>query len=562
MQGQGRASAFSEARRTIRSRRERAQGRQRIAEQRAAGVSIREAANAEGVPLSTAYRWLARAERGDARSVERAFLSSPEGLAMLHRIVTSAQLVFVQAGGCGADRVSEFLILCDLDEHVAASHGSQLGTAARVTKLLGEYGDAQRAQLGATMAPRRIVVCEDETFHPAICLVAIDAESGMILLERYAPRRDGETWTTALAAELEGLPVEIVRVVGDEAKGLIAHARRGLGVEHGADLFHIQHDLSAATARALAQRLAEPRRRLDEAQAATQAWRDRKAEYERGPRGPGRPMNYDRRIEASLAVEAERQAVLDAALADQAAVHGAILELGDAYHPVDLETGDVQSDLTLRGRLDAVMARIDAVAQRIRLPKDQRERIDKARRVLPKLLAGLTFFHGELERALAALALTPDVLTVVRNDLLPGLYLARAAKRGRDRDQRHGLRALSDTLLARARDPASPFMALAPDVRDHVEAVISSTLALFVRSTACVEGRNGHLARYHHGLHRLSDARLRALTVIANYYARRDDGTTAAERFFGRPPEDLFTWLLERLDPPAQPRTSRAKAAA
>ena len=63
-------------------------------------------------------------------------------------------------------------------------------------------------------------------------------------------------------------------------------------------------------------------------------------------------------------------------------------------------------------------------------------------------------------------------------------------------------------------------------------------------------------------MHRLSKRRLKALTVMSNYCARRQDGSTAAQRFFGQKPEDLFDWLLARLDVPAQPRASRLKAVA
>ena len=54
---------------------------------------------------------------------------------------------------------------------------------------------------------------------------------------------------------------------------------------------------------------------------------------------------------------------------------------------------------------------------------------------------------------------------------------------------------------------------------------------------------------------------LAALTVLHNYFSRRADGTTAAERFFGQKPDDLFGWLLQRLPElprPAQPRPRKA----
>ena len=73
-----------------------------------------------------------------------------------------------------------------------------------------------------------------------------------------------------------------------------------------------------------------------------------------------------------------------------------------------------------------------------------------------------------------------------------------------------------------------------------------------------MEGRNGQLALRHHSLHRLSNDKLCALTVIHNYYLTRSDGTTAAERFFGAKPRDLFEWLLDRLDVPARPAAKRS----
>jgi hypothetical protein len=71
--------------------------------------------------------------------------------------------------------------------------------------------------------------------------------------------------------------------------------------------------------------------------------------------------------------------------------------------------------------------------------------------------------------------------------------------------------------------------------------------------TAPTEGRNGQLSLYHHGCHALSPGKLRALTVLHNYFIQRDDGSTPAERFFGQKPEDLFGWLPERFPDPPRP---------
>ena len=83
----------------------------------------------------------------------------------------------------------------------------------------------------------------------------------------------------------------------------------------------------------------------------------------------------------------------------------------------------------------------------------------------------------------------------------------------------------------------------------------------FARSSSAVEGRNGQLALRYHSLHRLPTRKLQALTAVHNYWLRRGDGTTAAERFFGAKPADLFEYLVERLPVPARPAKRRPKAA-
>ncbi|MEW6736820.1 MAG: DUF6399 domain-containing protein, partial [Acidobacteriota bacterium] len=85
----------------------------------------------------------------------------------------------------------------------------------------------------------------------------------------------------------------------------------------------------------------------------------------------------------------------------------------------------------------------------------------------------------------------------------------------------------------------------------------------FQRSSSCVEGRNGQFSLRHHSLHRIGIRKLQALTIVHNYFIKRRDGTTAAQRFFGSKPADLFQWLIDRVSLPARPakRPSLLKAA-
>ena len=148
----------------------------------------------------------------------------------------------------------------------------------------------------------------------------------------------------------------------------------------------------------------------------------------------------------------------------------------------------------------------------------------------------------------------------MREALIPGYYLRRVAEKAGTAEERQRLRALSDEILARARSPDGLWGRLPPEMRADLERQAQQCADIFQRSSSCVEGRNGQLSLRHHALHRLSTRKLQALTVLHNYLVRRRDGTTAAERFYGSRPRELFPWLLEHLAPTARPRARRRAA--
>ena len=210
------------------------------------------------------------------------------GLAFLHRLVVATHLQFGQASACGVDQICAFLKMVGLGAFVAASHGAQQAVSAAMQGQIVAFGETQRRRLAAAMQPRQIALCEDETFHPEVCLVAMEPASGYILLERYAEARDAATWTEALQEALEDLPVEVVIVGSDEAAGLVAQIERGLGAHQAPDLFHVQRELWKALGHPLARSLDTPKAALAEAEETTALWETHRDDYWSSPRPPGR----------------------------------------------------------------------------------------------------------------------------------------------------------------------------------------------------------------------------------------------------------------------------------
>ena len=133
------------------------------------------------------------------------------------------------------------------------------------------------------------------------------------------------------------------------------------------------------------------------------------------------------------------------------------------------------------------------------------------------------------------------------------------ADKAKDKEQRQTLRQKSEDILQKVNGEASPLRQLCQEERRLLQKVAITCAGLFQRSSSCVEGRNGQLSLRYHNLHRISERRLAALTAIHNYFLKRSDGTTAAERFFGSSHQELFDYLLLAMPAPARPAKKRRK---
>jgi len=510
------------------------------------------------IPRTTLQHWLERKANIDADPDVVAFFESPTGVAFLHRLVLAAHFVTTLVGPGGIRLVCLFLELSGLDRFVAASYGAQQKVSGALEEAVVEFGQEERERLAGSMEAQQITVCEDETFHPETCLVAIEPVSNFILVERYAESRKAEEWTQALAEATAGLPLEIVQATSDEGRGLLHHVKEDLGAHHSPDVFHVQQELVKATSGALASRQRQAAKAVEEAAGPGEAVPTKPettgpegsdAEDSPGPESPR---------EAVSEREREAQQALETAVVQQEQGQQAIRGISAAYHPYALESGAARSAEEVAAALEQHFAEVEQVAVESSLTERCRQKIAKAKRVLVEMVATIAFFFLTVRAKVEALSLAPEVEQAVYENLIPGIYLHLVAEKASEAEARHELQSRSEELLAPLRARDGPLGSLEPEEQAVIERVAEECAQLFQRSSSCVEGRNGQLALRHHSLHRISDRKLAALTTVHNYFVKRSDGSTAAERFFGAPPQELFAWVLERVDLPGRPAQKRA----
>jgi len=519
--------------------------------------SERELIEKVGIPRGTLRHWQGRQENIDADPEMVAFFTSPAGVAFLHRVVLAAHFMISFLGSGGVRLVCTFLELSGLCQFIASSYSPQRKVSVEIEKQICGFEKEEEARLATEMEPKKICIAQDETEHNRSCLVAIEPVSNYILLEKYAENRQAKTWDQEMSAAVAGKPIEIVQSTSDEGRGIISHVKKGLGAHHAPDVFHVQQEVSRATSGSLAGKIRKAEKEVEKAEQKVKKEEGAKEKYYGQKRGAGRPPHFDKRIENAKQEKEEAIGSLTVRQEQQDQARKANKGISGVYHPYNLQTGEAQETETVDKALQAQFKELETIAQEAGLRDSSRQRIEKAKRVVVGMVATIAFFWLTVSAKIEALGLSEETERMVFDKLLPAYYLSIVAEKTNDVAQREQLKQKSEELIAEVQNKDSPIQHLSVAEQQTLDIVAWECVHLFQPSSSCVEGRNGQLALRHHALHRLSDRKLNALKVVHNFHLRRPDGTTAAERFFGKEPQDLFSYLLERINLPGFPAKKR-----
>jgi hypothetical protein len=236
--------------------------------------------------------------------------------------------------------------------------------------------------------------------------------------------------------------------------------------------------------------------------------------------------------------------------------------VADDYHPFDRHSGKPVRAEEVGKRLTKHVDKLAGVVAEAGLGEKAKEALNKSRAWMGALMGCVAWFWSLADARIEELQLSEEQEQAMREKLMAGHYWETAAGRARTAEERKRLKEMAEGLKKEAWQPAGPLASLGEQERKAVDKAAKESALMFQRSSSCVEGRNGRLSLQHHGHSRVSEGRLKALTVIHNYMVKRSDGTTAAQRFFGQPHQDAFSWLLKRMPQLPRPAQKRTKPAA
>ncbi len=440
-------------------------------------------------------------------------------------------LIFGAGQGIGADTLSRYFKMLRLDTHIGVS-------PAAIRTRLSQLQDAiirfqKEVEQNYKDAFKEVIGTADETFFGnVLILVFMDLSSGYLILEDIADDRSFDTWLKMLEPRLEQLGVNVQLMVSDRAKALIKLALVGLECDHNADIFHGLHDISKWMGSTLGRRKSTAKRQLDKCESSLE-----KAEK----RGAGKAI-----------VESKAEQVEQARAQDRAAAQaldnyrGTIRKISKTVHPFKLDDNKPQDSANVAKELREQAEDIEALACKHGI-NDNTGVMKKFKNQIKELVPSIDFWWlYVLTNLIEQGKRSKELPEWAMYDLLPTMYRYNQAKKTKNPTLRKEYeKAWQKALVVfHAHALTGTF---SEDEILFWQNWAQEMVGKFHRASSAVEGRNGFLSQIYHNNRGLDSKRLKALTVMHNYFITRSDGSTAAQRLFGEKPPDLFEWLLHQM---------------
>jgi hypothetical protein len=439
--------------------------------------------------------------------------------------------------GVGAESISLFFKLIKIDTHVGISPSVLRGKLQKMEELLPQFQDM--CEKNQSSSPKDATVALDETFFGKfMILVMMDLKSGYLLLEDVADDRCYDTWFKKTMPRLEQLGITVTHAISDRAKALIKMAVTGFECQSGADLFHAQQDVSRLLGGSLGRRLSAAEKSLEEAK-AIELKTAKKHENSKEM-----VKSEQERIKAEKHLEQIKKS--------SQKYHDELQGIGDDIHPFTINKNEINNAQMIESSLESRAHVFEEIAAEEEII-DHKGKMKKFRKQFSALAISVTVWWVLVSEILEQIKIEEEQQEWFTKNMLSVVYWHQRMEQTKNpKSRKKYYQAWEEASKNLKNHPLT--MQLPINELEYWQNLAENMVRQFHRSSSAVEGRNGCLSQMYHNGRGFTEQRLKALTVVHNYYIKRANGTTAGMRLFGIAHADLFKWLLNNMGDLPLPR--------
>ncbi|MCP4161657.1 MAG: hypothetical protein GY760_16410 [Deltaproteobacteria bacterium] len=493
-------------------------------------LSVRKIAELTGISKSAAHRHKKTIlKRNDFP--ESYLWESEEGLIFLKRLYYGSIILLCVQCGIGAKKLTEFFMFLRLDQHIGVKPSTIKKNANEICEMLGKYKEEQeQTQLDK---PLKIVGGIDETFFNEMILVLMDLSSGYLFVEEESDSKTYDTWYEKAKKVADRFKIKFEYFVSDRAKQLIKLAVQGFKCSSIPDLFHASNELVKQFGMSMNKKKANIQKKVAEAVAQLALLKE---------------LSQDISAQEIIVNELQKQQeVINKGCSNY---HEVLHRLSKTVHPFNIESLSPVTSAMVRIILYTILKDAEALKEEFNI-SSKKNHLKKFKNQIEELASLIDIWWLWVDKRLQSDDISNDLRTWIKKYLLPLLYWEQQAGKTKNTNLKEAYQSAADKArLAFDEHPLTQEFIQNEEIISWADWMVCN----FQRTSSAVEGRNGWLTQMHHNGRGFTPKRLKAQTVFHNYYLKRPDGTTAAERLFRTKFPDPIEWVVERMGDLPLPR--------
>lgn len=498
-------------------------------------ASVRKIAKIVGISKSSAHRSMQSIKKRDLHP-ESHLWETVEGAKWLSLLYFGSIIFFVIYGGIGAERLSRFFALIRINHRVASSPSKIREVADKASGLLGEYQQEQETQHSVD-TPLKIVGGVDETYFDLMILVLMDLSSGYIFVEEDSEDKSYDTWLDLAKNVANRFNLQFKYFVSDRAKQLIKLATHGFETSSIPDLFHASNELVKLFGLKLKRMKKKIENKLFKDLIALVFLYELRQEH---------PQIVWWQTQIVMGLETERIKTDNGISKYKAMLH----QVSILLHPFNIENSFPVTSGMIEALLFIIVQEGEELKEECNI-SSKKDHLKKFKKQVKDMASLIDTWWIWINEYFQDADYDEELKNWIVRYLLPFLYWQKQAAKTKSPDlkeaYKHAAYQAEEELNG---NPHSHEYLKKNDIVSWGKWMISN----FQRTSSAVEGRNGWLSQMNHNGRGLSPKRLKAQTVLHNYYLKREDGTTAAERLFHEKFPDPLEWVIDRMGDLPLPR--------
>jgi hypothetical protein len=486
--------------------------------------SLREIAKQTTIPKSSVHRHKVN-QQIRIKTIGHDFFETEKGHIWLRRLILAVILIFGIQSGVGAETISLFFSAILITLYAGLSTSSVRKLKQEVRHVVDEYGDTETNKVLKSCEDKALHLGGDETgFGKYLFLLLMELKSGFIFIEKLVTDRKYKTWWSYV----KNIPSKLKRIVsfGSDGGKAVVKVGKSLVDETTMDLFHLLQDVKKLF--------------------ATKFHSKRRSLLSKLNKLTGNPSLSKKELRSTQKIINTKLATLDKG---QKTYWNSLFTISTRVHPFE-NISDIKTSVEVEIQLSQQLEILRTMADECEIA-DKEKLLNRFESRIKPMARLNDLWHNWVEQSVLCKTASDEIKEWAKYKLLPWVYWQEQVRKSKGKKN---LKEHYQTLVEKANiqlkiDPLTEENL----TKDWIDWGKGMALK-YQRTTSAIEGRNARLAHHYFSARGIKPSHINSLTVLHNFWIKRKDNTTAAERLCGYKPPDLLEHIIKEIGELPLPR--------